>query len=164
MQSDPGLLAILRERYRFAEWSEGTGGAKDPLRVTPLRGTELPGWRLERGSTSTPRPGVSLVRGMWLSLAGNDRLMDLELFECDSASAARLLLLELLGDMQGPPANRLPPDALGDVAFNVGADLTIMFVRANVAVRLRNAGRNTTGLTAEAGAIDALLSAGDAAR
>ncbi|MGQ0650240.1 MAG: hypothetical protein ACT4P7_22085 [Gemmatimonadaceae bacterium] len=161
MQIDPGYLTVLRERYRFAEWSEPAGDSDVVQGIESFRGNELPGWTLRRGTRTSPYEDVTLVRGIWSSTrAGtkvDERALDVELFICKTPAAARELLLSVLGDMQGPPASRLPPGSIGDVAFHLGGDSAIMFARANLVARVRNAGRVVSGVMTEASVIDALL-------
>ena len=164
MQTDPGYLAVLRERYRYAEWSEAAAANSVVQRMESFRGTELPGWTLRRGTRTTPFGGVTLVRGIWSASAagdqGDDRALDVELLVCTNSAAARELLLSMLGDMQGPAATRLSAGSIGDVAFHLGGDSAIMFARANVVVRVRNAGRLVLSVAKEAAAMDALVMRG----
>ena len=73
---------------------------------------------------------------------------------------AKEYLLSVLGDMQGPAATRGGAGSPGDIAFRLGGDSAIAFVRGRVVVRLRNAGKPVVPLTAQAAAIDAWLQKG----
>jgi hypothetical protein len=166
MQTDARYLELLRDRYQFADWEGDTGSPQGPeLRIIPFTGDELPGWTLQRGTRGTGMQNVPMVRGIWVSARGEaDRALDVEVFQCSSAAAAREYLLVLLGDMQGPVAGRLPPGSLGDVGFHLGNDSAVAFVRGNLVVRIRNAGRKVGSVAAEAAAIDARIVRGRGAR
>ena len=156
MQMDEGYRSYLRQRYAFAEWEgrddPGQGGRIDD---TPFEGSELPGWRLRRVTRRETDDGIILLRGLWEPTAGTrDSVVDVELFFCATPARARAYLLELLGDMQGPDAMRDTARDVGDVMFSLQDDATIVFVRANVAARVRNAGRVVGSVLGIARALD----------
>jgi hypothetical protein len=155
---DIGLLSVLKERYRFDEWKDARSEVPSQRREPPaLSGSEFPGWRLARQSRRAPAvTGVrSFLRSTWQG-ATPDRLLSVDLYECDTAAAARETLLRQLAEFQGPPLTALP--GIGDVAFAMPGETAIVFARGHVVAALRNAGRSVEPLGNEARILDELIS------
>jgi hypothetical protein len=143
---DAALIAALKDRHRFAEWSapEPVAGAFLVWRHF-LGGRELPGWRAHR-IQRVEAPGFPPAhQSIWQRADGRGQiLLAFDVHETASAADAREFLVRLLAEFQSPLLERIP--AIGDVAFTVPGEGAIVFARANLLVALRNAGAETISL------------------
>ena len=100
---------------------------------------------------------------MWQQVTSAEALLRLDLVEAASATAARELLLELLGQFQSPQIQRLADPPAGELAFSAPGDTVILFSRANVVAMVRNAGRRVVPVADFARLVDDRLSGGTGA-
>jgi len=143
---DAALIAALKDRHRFGEWS-----APDPAAGAFLvwrhflGGRELPGWRAHR-IQRVEAPGFPPAhQSIWQRADGRGQiLLAFDVYESPSAADAREFLVRLLAEFQSPLLERIP--AIGDVAFTVPGEGAILFARGNLVVALRNAGAETIAL------------------
>jgi hypothetical protein len=153
MGAERPSLDRLKKRYGYEEWRGGQeAGTVRGVRPEDL----LPGWQLDHADPLREEgypPGTRAI----LVRAGREEALALEVWECASVAAARELLLELLDQFESPLVERAEgPAAVGDVAFAHGAH-AVLFARANVVVRLRNAGRRLLPVGEPARELDARL-------
>lgn len=148
-------LDRLRERYDFQSWSQ-------PARPSSLAwsfqltGNELPGWRPHRIQRVDLPGDPPATLSVWRPTDGDGALLAVNVYECDSESAAREQLLRLLGEFQGPPLTRTAEP--GDVAFTAGSS-GILFVRANLVALVRSIERTPAPVTDNAAQLDRILDA-----
>jgi hypothetical protein len=142
----------LRQKYRFSEWS-GEADAGLLLRGFGVAGQELAGFELVRTKRSEP---LGRLDTFWQPADhASDVLLGAHFTECASISAARLALLETLGDFQSDALRRRTDLGIGDVAF--GDSSVLLFSRGNLVVLLRNAGRRVIPVLEPGRALDAYL-------
>lgn len=153
----PAYLELLKERYRFEEWTDaGTSG--DRAQSVTFSGSEFAGWRLVR-QTRRESPGhPPFVRSMWQG-AFPEQLLGIEVFECASPAAAREYLLQRLGESQGAVLARDTSVGVGDIAFATPGQTMFVFARGTAVAVVHNAGRRVEPLGGVAKSLDALLGA-----
>ena len=159
----PSYIDVLRERYRFDEWKEGSARAPEGEGTRPpvtFRGDEIPGWRLVRQTArdAPPRGHPPFARAMWEG-ESPEHLAAVDVYSCASPAAAREYLLHLLGEFQGPTLTRAAALDVGDVAFVTPGDTAVLFARGSLVAVVRNAGRRVEPLGGVARALDAALGA-----
>jgi hypothetical protein len=106
---------------------------------------EQPGW---------PR----LARSMWQASGGGDRLLRVDVHECDSREEAHDFLVYLLGNLQGPRPERDEGSPVGDVAFMLPRGRSALFARANLVIAVLNAGPEVVPVIKPAEQVDAEIS------
>lgn len=157
----------LRHKFRFDEWASPPAETAKPgtsAEGVGVAGAELGGWVARRVEQFTLSGAPSASRSFW-SGGGHhaDVLLRLDLMETASPSAARELLLELLGEFQSPQIERLPDPAVGDLAFAVPGATALLFTRGQVVAWIRNAGRGVVPVDAFARLVDERLARGTGA-
>lgn len=175
---DPVAIERLKQHYEFGEWR---GRAREPAglffyHVGPHL-VVLPGWvvhrvhRLQSPDRRTTqlqsvwRPAVSAapVPASRIPVAGTtpeappERLLRVDLFECDSRPSAQDLLIDLLGQVQVPDFQRGPGPEVGDVSFHARRGQYLVFARANVVVALGAAGEKPVDVAPLGQGVDAQL-------
>lgn len=158
---DEAIVEHLAQRLSFEEWAKAE--ETKPIAVTAdlWRGLEAEGWRSVSERRHAVAPGVELIKVLLQRgemLEGESVAIDL--YECESAAAARLALLRALADVQSPLLAPYLSLSLGEIAFAMPGETMLAFARANVAVLVRNAGRKVQDVTGAAGEIDARLRRG----
>ena len=149
---DAQRLERLKKRYGYDEWPPAAGGE---LRGVRIGEDLLPEWRLDhadvlRQEGRPPMTHAILTRGEGAALS-------LEVWECASAAAARDLLLALLDEFESPEVERVTgPRSVGDVTFGYSEHM-LLFARANLVVRVSNAGRELVPVEGPARAVEAGL-------
>ena len=84
------------------------------------------------------------THSIWQRREGDpDALLRIDVYECDSRDDAHQFLLRLLGEIETPLVQLRDELEVGDVAFADLQDAVILFARANLAVRVANAGRRS---------------------
>jgi hypothetical protein len=145
------------EHFDFVSWSQPD--AKSLGWGFRLLGNEITGWTPHRIQVvdlpGEPRANLSV----WRPVGGGGQLLAINVFECDSARAARFHLLHLLGEINDPAIRRV--DEPGDVAFVVGFTARL-FARDNHVAVVRSIERTIAPLAEIAGTVDGIL-AGQAA-
>jgi hypothetical protein len=79
-------------------------------------------------------------------LAGADALVRVDVWECESASAAHELLIRLLADYQSPLVDRREDVELGDVMFAPPGAAAVLFARGNLVIGVTRAGRGDVSI------------------
>jgi hypothetical protein len=152
---DREAMARLSKAYSFAGWSEPERGASVFVSGLFLSGWELPGWRLAKAHR-TQADGPAAVLALWGQSEGAEGAMvRVDLLETASRKAARQELLRVLGEFQAPILER--SGGVGEVQFGDREGRVVLFLRGNVVALVRNAGRKLVRVSAQAGALDALL-------
>ena len=154
----------LRHKFRFEEWASPpaetarNGGSAEGF---PVAGAQLGHWRAERGDPFS-LPGAPSASSSFWSGDGQDAevLLRLEVMETASPSAARELVLELLGEFQSPQVEREANPTSGDLAFAVPGGTALLFTRGAVVAMIRNAGRRVVPVGEFARLVDERLAHG----
>ncbi len=162
---DQERLARLKQRFGFDQW---VAGEDSPSKVPEKVDVEdlIPAWNLA-GSESDDMPGRPPgIRSLWQAKKGDHgRVLALEIYECETESAARELLLELLDQFQSPLMERLEgAELMGDVAFSHPGRYVALFVRGRRVVVLKNAGSEPVSTIEVARQVDGYLNRGKPAR
>jgi hypothetical protein len=148
----------LQERFDFAAWKEAPSGAAEiSTRGLIEVGSELGGWTARRVQPVNVPGARAAHLSMWQQGASAENLLRLDVTEAPSASAAREVVLELLGQFQSPEIRRLPDPPAGELAFGAPGETVILFARGNVVVMVRNAGRRVVAVTDFAHVVDGRL-------
>ena len=151
----------LRKRFEFDAWKSAPRGAAKASTVGLIEvGTKLGRWTARRAEKVSVPGARAAYRVMWQRAAATEALLRLDLIEAPSATGARALLLELLGQFQSPQIQRLPAPPAGDVAFGAPGDTVLLFARGNVVAMVRNAGRRIVPVADFARLVDGSLAAG----
>ena len=147
----------LRKRYGYEQWGRPAEGGE-------VRGFQadrglLPGWKLERADPVPDAEGPRLVRSIWTRGEGVEEVLDVEIWECGSAAEAREVLLEVLDQFESPHIERV--EGPGEIAFaQRDSEAMLLFLRANLVVRVRSVGRNVLPVTQTARELDSRLATG----
>jgi hypothetical protein len=147
----------LKRRYGYAEWAreEGSPPTEEFHGVRVEEGL-LPGWRLEHADlvlVKPPETHAIFTRGE----SGNEQILPVIVWECDSTAAAHRFLIEVLNRFESARVERVAGlKAVGDVAFGHG-EYVLLFARANLIVLVRNGGRNIVPVAGPARALEAGL-------
>src|SRR5258706_11019826 len=94
---------------------------------------------------------------MWEGAPAAETMLRLDLIEASSGTAARELLLELLGQFQSPQIQRVANPPAGELAFSAPGETVIVFSRGNVVAMVRNAGRRVVAVADFARLVDSRL-------
>ena len=149
---DDSSHEYLSGRYAVAEWPPITPGLIYPPDPTNL---DLAGWVLVKSRTLH----VAQARTAWLGLWRPTKdqplvLLRIDLVDTTGPEAAREQLLDFLGEFQSPLVLRHNEPLVGDIAFGPPNESTLIFLRANVVVALRNAEREVVSVIEQAQSID----------
>ena len=166
------LLDDLKQRYAYDAWRD-RNTLDENLFVWGffLSGNECPGWqphRIRRIEATTPaaleaardsglaaRESPVAFQSLWKRPeGGTEALLNVNIFECASRTAAHEFLVRLLGEFQSPLIARLEQIPVGDVAFGGPGDAVLLFARANLVHLIQNAGRDLLPVTGVAGQFD----------
>lgn len=148
----------LRKRYGYDQWGRPAQGGE--VRGVQVDQGLLPGWKLERADPVRDEEGRRALRSIWTRGEGAEEILDVEVWECGSAAEARDVLLEVLDEFESPHIERI--EGPGEVAFaQRDSDAVVLFVRANLVVRVRSVGRNVLPVRETARELDSRLTAGD---
>jgi hypothetical protein len=149
----------LKRRVHQESW-RGTNRLEDGLFVqgfVPPSGL-LEGWIAVR-SRVIEQPGwPRIARSMWQASAGGERLLRVDVHECDSREEAHDFLVYLLGTLQGPLPERDEEPPVGDVAFTLPRGRSSLFARANLVIAVLNAGPEVVPVIGPAERVDAEIS------
>jgi hypothetical protein len=158
---DKAYREQLQSKFHFDEWASPSADAStekvsaDGLAVA---GVEVGAWRAQRVDPLVVAGAASASRSFWTGGGQNQEvLLRLDLIETASPTAARELLLELLGEFQSPEVARQDNPAAGDLAFAVPGDTMLLFVRGQVVAMVRNAGRGAVPVAQFAKLVDGRL-------
>ena len=154
----------LEQLKRFHEYERWRGRNRLPENLFVwrllLEGSELPGWRTRRVQPITAPRMPRSTHSIWQRREGDpDALLRIDVYECDSRDDAHQFLLRLLGEIETPLVQLRDELEVGDVAFADPQDAVILFARANLAVRVANAGRSVIPVRAVAEQLDGHVSA-----
>ncbi|TMC52419.1 MAG: hypothetical protein E6J20_12205 [Chloroflexi bacterium] len=158
---DEKLRSELRHRFDFDTWKTAPRAVAE-LSIGGLIevGSELGRWTV-RKMQPLKVPGTRAAsQSMWQEDAAADALLRVDLLEASSGTAARELVLELLGEFQSPEIKRVADPRAGELAFSGPGETAILFARANLVAMVRNAGRRVVQVTEFAKTLDTLLGGG----
>ena len=150
----------LKKHHQFKDWC-GQTSLKENHFIWRyfLRGNELPGWQNEYNQTIELPEQVRLIQSIW-QRPGTDReqtSLRVDTYECASRVEAHEFLIQLLGQFQIPVMERQKEAAVGDVAFANPQETSLVFARANVVIRISNAGRESIPVKQTIHSLDADL-------
>jgi hypothetical protein len=97
------------------------------------------------------------TRTFWRPADSPQALVEAELHECSSITAAHEWLLHLLTVFESPLMERQDTPAMGDVCFSGPAPTVFLFARGNMVVNVRNAGREIVEVAEVARSMDGNL-------
>ena len=148
----------LRQRFKLDEW-RGERASDEDLHLFGFffNGDELDGWNAERLRQVPADAWPPSTRTMWSQGERSERLLQVDVFECDSRADAHDLLVIVLGDFQSPLVERV--SGPGDVAFAHPGDMAIAFARGNAVSLVRTAGERTVEVGEAAAKLDEHLAA-----
>jgi hypothetical protein len=157
-------LEEFRRRHGFEDW-RGARASDGELFVWGFffGGQELPGRRALRIDTVDAPGWPPAVQSLWgvekdESAPGEEPLVRIDVYECTSRAEAHELVVRLLAEFQSPLIERRR-NGLGDVAFGMPGDRSLVLARANAAVIVRNAGTEIQAVEPVADEIDKLFAA-----
>jgi hypothetical protein len=154
-------LEQLKRLHGYERW-RGRNRLPENLFVWRLRleGSELPGWRTRRVQPITAPRMPRSTHSIWQPRDGDpDALLRIDVYECDSRDDAHQFLLRMLGEIETPLVQLRDEFGVGDVAFADPQDAVILFARANLAVRVANAGRKVIPVGPVAEQLDGYVAA-----
>jgi hypothetical protein len=147
-------LEAFRSRYRFDEWRDARPEESMFVWRFFLGGQELPGRRPLRIDETAAAGWPPATDSLW---AGGSAPVRVDVYETTSRAEAREHLLRQLAEFQSPLLERT--DGPGEVAFGMPEGRSIVFVRANVVVVVRNAGDEVEPVEPVARELDRLFAA-----
>jgi hypothetical protein len=160
----PDGLDEFRRRHGFEDW-RGSRATEEELFAWGFffGGQELPGRRALRIDTVEAPGWPPAVQSLWGVAKGESALRDealvrIDVYECTSRAEAHELVVRLLAQFQSPLIERRR-NGLGDVAFAMPGDRSVLLARANVAVVVLNAGSEIQAVEPVAREIDELFAA-----
>jgi hypothetical protein len=136
-------LEQLKLKHKYETW-RNTTTLEENLFIWKffLTENEFPDWQPHRIQKVEAPGWPPFTQSIWRTPDGKmDRLLAVDVYECTSRLAAHELVVRLLGEFQSPGLERQKQEDTGDVAFTGHGDTFILFSRANLAVLVRNAGR-----------------------
>lgn len=136
-------LEALKERLSYDAWKNSSTLAEN-LFIWQyfLDGKEFPGWRVHRMRQDQPVQWPRAIQSIWQPAEDeNEGLFSLDIYECASRAAAHELLLQVLAEFQSAEMTRQEPDGVGDVAFAMAGNTTLLYARGNLLALFRNAAR-----------------------
>jgi hypothetical protein len=136
---DPAAFESLRERYEYDSWRQ-VEPDRERLQVWRFFLSEVafPGWRPERIQTVAPHaPWPRSLQSIWSQEERDGVLSSIFVSECPSTAAARVLLLQTLGEFQAVLERQPGP---GDVTFGLANETVLLMGVANLVLIVRNAG------------------------
>ena len=125
-------------------WAASAGAA---ARAITIRAPPSRAARLLTATGADPKGTRAASQSMWQEDAAADALLRVDLLEASSGTAARELVLELLGEFQSPEIKRVADPRAGELAFSGPGETAILFARANLVAMVRNAGRRVVQVT-----------------
>lgn len=129
----------LQDRYDYGAWRDVDETEPSLVGIGfRFQGDELEGWRVHRTRTVQVVGAPPATLSIWSPVNEGGGLLAVDVYESATGEAARSMLLQLLGEFEGPLLER--ESALGDVAFRAGAG-AIVFVRGNYTVLVRSVER-----------------------
>jgi hypothetical protein len=159
----PDGLEELRRRHGFDDW-RGSRATDEELFAWGFffGGQELPGRRALRIDPVEAPGWPPAVQSLWgvedENVSGEGPLVRVDVYECMSRAEAHELVVRLLAQFQSPVIERRR-NGLGDVAFGMPGDRSVLLARANVAVVVLNAGTEIQAVEPVAREIDNLFAA-----
>jgi len=150
----------LKERFAFEQWA--TPAPRDEnvfvWHFVPSN-LALAGWTLQHLQLIEPVPAgdVRITDSLWTSGDERAKALHLNSYECASRTEARQQVLGVFADFQGPALER--SDDAGELAFVTPKKTTVLFVRGNLVVLLRNGGEKLANVAPLARSIDDQLTA-----
>jgi hypothetical protein len=154
VSSAEDALEPFRSRYRFDDWRDARPEESIFVWRFFLGGQELPGHRPLRIDETAAAGWPPATDSLWAGEAGPVRV---DVYETSSRVEAGEHLLRLLAEFQSPLLERT--DGPGDVAFGMPNGSSIVFLRANAVVVVRNAGDEIEPVEPVARELDRLLAA-----
>lgn len=146
--------AWLEREHGFADWRAADRSTAQAVRDFAFRGDELPGWTLVK-STRNDAFDPPRLDTFWQPTGTADALLGVRIIERPSGEAAREALLGVLADVQSAAIRRRTDLGIGEVAF--GQEMMVAFVRGNLVVIVRNAGRRVFEVLDVARQVDAVV-------
>jgi biotin carboxyl carrier protein len=151
-------LDALRTHYRFDEWvnrsrtDESLFIAGYDVRRAALGAGEMSAERIvEAAEPAAPK----MTRVFWKPPGeGEDVIVDVQVFECNSRAQAHEYLLQFLGSFQAPELARRDDVPWSDVCFTTRGEGAVLFARGNLVHVIRNAGRRRVRLLGVAAMLD----------
>ncbi len=154
------LPVHMQEQFGIETWY-GQKKLPENLFIWKFRfgGFEFSGWDLVRDEPVSKKDGLSATSSLWQpEKKHTGPVIHVETFECASQAAAHDYVLELLADFESPEVQYMPKGKPGDAMFSGKTGETMaVFVRGNLAVRLRNAERELASVFPVAQQLDNLL-------
>lgn len=152
---DPQFAALM-DRFNF--------DLKRDLELPPeniliwnfrLLDEQLPDWQLVETSDLLNRVGrVRSLETIWRR-ADSDSYLRLDVYDCTSPEEARRVVFGLLGQTSHPDISRRA--GIGEVTFALPSGILVLFARANLAVRVRDASDRPQSVEHIAEHLDRLL-------
>lgn len=160
---DQAQLQSLKRRFDTASWpAPPSADTRLPVSAEDFARVAGEGWRPERSRVVAFAPDVRQHKAILLhGKSLEDEAFGVEAFECPTPAAARDTALNLLGEFQGP-VQRDPAPVAGELSFSLPGGTFVLFVRANLVLLLRNAGRKVLPVVDLAKALDRHLQAASA--
>jgi len=157
--ADREQLEQLKRLHDYQRW-RGRNRLPENLFVWRLllEGGELPGWRIHRAQPIAVARMPRSTHSIWQPHdARPELLLRVDVYECDSRDDAHQFLLRMLGEIETPLVQLQDLLEVGDVAFADPRETVILFARANLVVRIANAGRKLVSVRSAAEQLDGYI-------
>lgn len=143
---------VLAKQYNYDQWQEMIVGK--PARFIwqfLLQQDIFPGWKLNTSLPIRSEEGQVTQTQLWLEdQTENGSQLRIDVISCSSQQKAMETMLEVLGDFQGPilSDSRKLDLFIGDVAYTgqTEAPAFLVFLQANMVVRILNAGQKISSV------------------
>ncbi|MCP4896348.1 MAG: hypothetical protein GY906_05180 [bacterium] len=135
-------LTRLKQRFGFNQWSDSErppyGGSPDEIDITRL----VSGWHLASSGVDAADGLPRSVRTLWQVEEGDfERVLVLDIYDCESDFSAKEFLLEQLDQFESPLMERLEgTEQMGDVAFSHPGRFVTLFAQGSRVAVIKNAG------------------------
>ncbi len=135
---DGSYTDYLRKRFAFEEWRsrESRGPVINDVRLETIELRGLRQLRVDRVSVPGARAAYQAI---WSAEGQTETLVRVDVIEMPTGSAAREMVLTLLGEFQSADLQR-SDRSVGEVSFSMPGITSVIFARHNVVAMLRNAG------------------------
>lgn len=142
MTMHPEQRKMIEEAYQVGKWSE-KGAVTRNLFIWKfaMAGNEFPQWKLSKSLPSQQAPGGAF-RTFVIEKPGKKEAIRIDVIESSSWQDAREALLNLLGEHARPLKEIQGEGRVGDITYvgPGGSEEMMIFVRANIVVRIRSIG------------------------
>ena len=152
MNIDSARMDRAREQFGYLSWPQPAESSAKDISLRETRLNDQQALRIQEIHAPDFPP---ITQAIW-QLA-DEELIRADVYHCAGPNEAREMAIRILGEYQSPNMARIDPPPAGEVAFGEPGNTSLLFVRGNLVVQLRNAGSRISTLTDSAVALDTAI-------